>query len=261
MARISQQRRKSFDEFYNKAINTFKALRDSDPRAGIFEAEYVLNICPGSRRGGRDKAVVEIFWGARPFDFETTPRTWSAMTEYGASLVFLRNDNGFVTVYLYPAHTDNQKPVETAIIVIKRLNPLKLRRQSIIKSLWDDFMAYMEVTSLDGDPSIWQRFRIWQLRTSRRLILDTQITSTRLSKWAERMLFWFVTVGCSGIIVAYISFKFLQPPSPSPTENKLDAVNRNLEAIIKQIDQLPPPVDTTKLTPNGNHTHLHDNAN
>lgn len=71
MKEIRHQKIKDFEKFYDNCNVTFTKLRDGDKRAKIFENEYMLCICPGSRAGGNEKRIVEIFWGARAYEFET----------------------------------------------------------------------------------------------------------------------------------------------------------------------------------------------
>ena len=36
----------------------------------------MLYVCPGSRNGGTDKRIVEVFWGSKVFEIETQGRTF-----------------------------------------------------------------------------------------------------------------------------------------------------------------------------------------
>ena len=64
MKRNRQDRNKDFDTFYDESKDVFRSLQQSDRRTEKFEGEHMLCVCPGSRNGGKDKRVVEAFWGS-----------------------------------------------------------------------------------------------------------------------------------------------------------------------------------------------------
>jgi hypothetical protein len=236
MARTRQERRNDFDEFFRTAVATFTEFRDNDPRAEKFQNIYMLNICPGSRAGGTNNRVVEVFWGSRPFETITQGRNWTTLTEYGATLLYERDDSGFVIVSIYPANTDNRKPIESSITLDIWLDPIKLKDKSYLKKNWNDLMAYMESTSLDGNPTFLQRKRVSYLRTFKNLVIDSKWTPTRFSVYVREVFKWVLTVGLSGIII-YILTQLTQPKT-TETEIQLKEVNRNLETVSKQLDKI-----------------------
>lgn len=236
MARTRQDRRNDFDEFFRTAVATFTEFRDNDPRAEKFQNIYMLNICPGSRAGGTNNRVVEVFWGSRPFETITQGRNWTALTEYGATLLYERDDSGFVIVSIYPANTDNRKPIESSITLDIWLDPIKLKDKSFLKKHWNDLMAYMESTSLDGNPTFLQRQRVSYLRTFKNLVVDNKWTPTKFSVFVREVFKWVLTVGLSGIII-YVLTQLTQPKT-TETEIQLKEVNRNLETVSKQLDKI-----------------------
>jgi hypothetical protein len=237
MARTRQDRRNDFDEFYGTAVATFTRFRNNDPRAEKFQKEYMLNICPGSRAGGTDKRMVEVFWGGRNFEIETQGRNWKALTETGATLLFTRDDNGFAIVSLYPAYTENRKPIETSITVNIWLDPKRLKDEKFIKSLWNDFMAYMEYTSLDGNPTLWQRLRISYLRNFKHLVIDNKWTPTKFSVSINRIRDLVVAACFSGAVLIYF-VNVTTKPKTTETDTQLKEVNKNLETVSKQLDKI-----------------------
>lgn len=90
MKRNRQDRNKDFDTFYDKSKGIFRNLQQSDRRTEKFEREHMLCVCPGSRNGGTDKRVVEVFWGSKIFETETQGRHWKSLTEQGSTLFFYR---------------------------------------------------------------------------------------------------------------------------------------------------------------------------
>jgi hypothetical protein len=236
MARTRKDRRDDFDEFYRTAVATFKRFRDNDPRAEKFERIYMLCICPGSRAGGTNNRVVEVFWGSRPFETITLGRTWTALTEFGATLLFERDDSGFAIISIYPANTDNRKPIESSISLKLWVDPIKLKDEVYLKKLWNDFMAYMEYTSLDGNPTILQRLRISYLRNFKHLVIDNKWTPTKFSLFNREVFKWVLTVGLSGTIIYLVTL--MTQTTDTQTEIQLKEVNKNLETVSKKIHKI-----------------------
>jgi hypothetical protein len=236
MARTRLDRRNDFDEFFRTAVATFTEFRDNDPSAEKFQNIYLLNICPGSRASGTNNRVVEVFWGSRPFETITQGRNWTALTEYGATLLYERDDSGFVIVSIYPANTDNRKPIESSITLDIWLDPIKLKDKSFLKKHWNDLMAYMESTSLDGNPTFLQRQRVNYLRTFKNLVVDNKWTPTKISVFVKEVFKWVLTVGLSGVIIYALTQ--LTQPETTETEIQLKEVNKNLETVSKQLDKI-----------------------
>lgn len=51
----------AFREFYNSAKDIFSKLQKSDPLSQPFEDRCILQVCPGSRAGGNNPDVIEVF--------------------------------------------------------------------------------------------------------------------------------------------------------------------------------------------------------
>lgn len=205
MKRNRQDRNKDFDTFYNESECLFRNLQQLDRRTEKFEREYMLYVCPGSRNGGTDKRVVEVFWGSKIFETETQGRCWKSLTEQGSTLCFCRNDTGHVTILLYPAYTDFRRPIEDFITLYRWLDPLKLKKKNFVKSLWQDFIAYMECTCLDGTPSCKQRIRIEYLRFTKHLTVNKEWRPTRFNCFLYDILKFVLTVGLSGFILYFVT--------------------------------------------------------
>lgn len=224
---------KDFENFYDHCDAIFTNLRDNDKRVQIFESEYMLSICPGSRAGGNEKRIIEIFWGARPYEFETNGNQWKSLKETGATLLFYRNDTGDITISLYPAKTEYREPIEDHIALYGWLDPKKLNSEDFINSLWNDFIAYMECTSLDGKPTYFQKLRVDYLRFFKHLVVDKNWMPTKFSKFSLDILKWVLTVGFSGAILFAVSY--LTQPKITETEIQLKELNKKIEIISKQI--------------------------
>lgn len=231
------QKIKDFEKFYDNSQSVFTNLRENDKRVEVFQNEHMLCICPGSRAGGSEKRIVEVFWGARPYEFETKGRNWKSLTETGATLFFYRNDTGDVTISLYPAKTEFRQPIEDYIALHEWVDPKKLNDQKFIESLWNDFIAYMENTSLDGKPTFYQRLRIWYLRHFKHLVIKQTWTPTKFSKFIERVLKIATTVCFSGAVLIYL-INVMTKPNTTETEILLREVNKNIETVSSQLDNI-----------------------
>lgn len=237
MTRTRQDRRNDFDEFYKKAVKTFKAFRDKDPRAEKFERIYMLSVCPGSRAGGNNNRVVEVFWGARGFETITSGNSWKSLTEYGATLLYERDDSGFVLISIYPAGTENRKPIESSISLKLWVDPVKLKKEKFLKKQWNDLMAYMECTSLDGNPTFWQRRRISYLRNFKHLVIDKKWTPTKFSGFIQGVLKLASAACLSGAVLIYF-VNLATKPQTNETDMQLKEVNKNLQTVSKQLDKI-----------------------
>jgi len=244
MTRTRIDRRKDFEIFFNSSKTTFIEFRDNDKRAEKFQNFYKLNVCPGSRAGGTNKRVVEIFWGKRPFDTITEGRSWTALPEYGATLLFAMDDNGHVIISLYPAYTENRKPVETCITLHIWLDSSRLLDKSFLKNCWKHFMAYMEYTSLEGNPSKIHKLQVWYLRNFKFLVMDNKWTPTKISVFAKDVFKYVLTVGFSGFIFYIVTI--LNQPTKTKTEKLLEDGNRKLEIITTQLDKFTDSNSTIK---------------
>lgn len=203
--RTRLERISDFEQFYTNSIENFTALRENDNRAQIFHDLYTLNICPGSRNGGTYNRAVDVFWGNRIFETVNQVRNWTALTESGATLLFERDDNGFVSVLLYPAITDNRKQIETLIVLRNHIDPKKLLRKCELKYIWNDFMAYMEVTCLEGKPTLCQRTRVFFMRSFRNLIINDTWKPTIFIELLKSTGKFILNVGLSGVVIFIIS--------------------------------------------------------
>lgn len=254
------QKIKNFESFYDNCIAIFTELRDNDDRAKIFQKEYMLNICPGSRIGGEEKRIIEVFWGARAYDFETKGNNWRSLSETGTTLFFYRNDTGDITISLYPAKTENRQPVENYIALYEWLDPRKLNDKTFVESLWKDFMAYMECTSLDGKPTYKQTLRISYLRNFKHLVVKNTWQPRKATKFATVIFQWVLTVGLSGIIIFFVTV--WSRPDSTEEELQLIKINKNLEDISnrlmifeetkKDIESISSALDSLKINRTNN---------
>lgn len=247
---VRYNRYEVFDKFQGIAKNAFESLRDSDHRGRIYEAFNMLNVCPGSRMGMDKRDIVEVFWGSKVYDSEYKDNSgvrFKFNTETGATLYFLRKDNGLVSIYLFPSITEKRKFNEDGILLKDDIEPKKLLSKFFQKRLWQSFMAYTEVTALDGSPSLWQRIRVAKNRFVKPIVVDGVVCQRVIVQWLVATLSWVIGVGLSGCLVtAFYDWKNDDDKKLSQNFEKIDGTlkhnsSKDSLAMIKiseQIDSL-----------------------
>lgn len=79
-------------------------------------------------------------------------------------MAFVRNPNGFVTIYFRPAFTDVEEDKRNfskleSYEYAREIDPHALSNPKTYKKIWKDFMAFSVCTHLDGQPSFMQKLR------------------------------------------------------------------------------------------------------
>jgi len=152
-----------FDNFSNKCEEVFIKLSNSDSRVKEFQDINMLHICPGGK-SGEDDSIIEVFWSSRLYEPEIEENHLKKLQETSPILFFHCNDAGDITISIYPAKVEGWQAAEDRIFLHTQLDPKKLNNYKFIKSLWNDFVAYMEVSRLDGNPTVFQKFKVFRLR-------------------------------------------------------------------------------------------------
>lgn len=252
------ERNNKFKEFYAKAKEIFESLGRNDKNAEDYRNFNILCVCPGSRAGGQEHDIVEVFWGSRYMESDKKATIggvrFEAKYEYGATMLFAKQENGFVSVYLQPSHI-NYKKLEECIVWKKSVNPAKLLKLWYQKYLWGGFMSYMEVTSTDGNPSWWQRFRVFTMRLFHPIIeevikpypytdKDGVVQITEISESFERpikfiqffqsVIKWVFQVSLSGVMIFLIPILF---PKESHETKELKCLEKRIETISIDVKQ------------------------
>lgn len=206
-------RRSCYEIFYRGAKADFQRIAEADPRAADLKQLYGLHIVPGGRGGGLDKRMVEVFFGQRPFDSEQRTdeinggfrRRTVTISEFGAALQYYRQDNDSVVVFLHAAGTrDNYKSANRMILGIVR-DPCILTGAPRLKRHFDDLISVMEMTCIDGVPTVSDRLRFRWLQITRIQITGSgepgqQAAALRpqIIEWAFAIGFFIFAVGLSG---------------------------------------------------------------
>lgn len=212
-AKKRNKRFEDFETFYNQAKDIFEPYRLKGEREKYYQNLYMLCVCPGSRAGGCESRIVEFFWGKRIFDKDESlsadgRRSLHFLAETGATMLFFKNDDGYVSIQMFPAHTDQRHSTEDFIFFEKRVNPSRLLQKSFQISCWSAFMAYMEVTSLDGDPTLWQKLKVWYYRNFKYVIIDNKELPLRYVSFLQKVGTWVLTIGCSGLVIFLLQLCF-----------------------------------------------------
>lgn len=210
----TNERYQDFEQFANSAEALFNRLLDSDSRAKDLSNFYSFYAKKGGAMGGVDKRVVEVFFGNRAIDHietfesqdrELPQRQSKLLSERGASLRYERTDAGTVICTLFPAVTKASRQKEDSILLERIANPRILHSNRKVDAHWRSLISYMQCTSVDGEPTMLDNWRIGYLRSTRRLIVDGRTQTTRTVATIESAFRYALTIGLSGFLLTLIS--------------------------------------------------------
>ena len=148
--------------------------------------------------------MVEVFWGSHPVKRIEKKNGLKLLTEDGVTMLFHLLPNGHVTITLYPAKTEVMRPLEDCIMLHRFIKATWLLKEKNQKSLWRDFMAYTECTSLIGTPSFWQKLRISWLKYSRPLCVEGIQQPIKGLQHLQKIVTFALTVGLSGFLLVAV---------------------------------------------------------
>lgn len=234
-----------FQDFKSNAKDIFQTLYNNDENIKHITS---LVVAPGGRSDGIDPKFLEVFFSQRIIS-KTKQLTASSIRpvtkinfEYGATLSYFQIDNGHIICRLQPAKTSEMRPLENMIFFDYIKNPALLPKKS--EEHWKKLLAYMEVTSLYGNPSKWQIFQVWRLRVFNKYLSDgIEYNSKNFNFWMTISKFIF-SVGLSGILIFVISlyFNFLDSEANEEKYYELNSTlhesNLNMKTIIKKLDKM-----------------------
>jgi hypothetical protein len=235
-----------FNKFFTNSEKWFseqKNINDNHPNT---TQSYGFFVAPGSRNGGLDDRVVEVFFGHRPYRISKTINNqlqWETQTEIarGATLHYQQFDNGDVFVVLHPAYTESHKPTEEVIVLNHLKNPKKLLNKKTIKKHWKCLSSYMAVTSIEVDYTIIDKLRIAWLRFVKQTIprkdMSGLVYETRIGKISKNIVKQILTVGFSGFLLSFIPF-FINRDKNSEIEEKLNVLLKQQTYIIELSEEI-----------------------
>lgn len=204
-----RQRYIAFEEFCNTAYRKIMPLALADKGVAYF-SPYDFRINRGGLEGGWDQKSVTVMFGNRFFEVtQGEPQVLSGESkrrqivhsENGAHLRYQRDARGEVLCLLFPATRDNETPLVSMILLDRFKDATPLSSDRVLKRHIRCLAAYMAHTSVVGSPTLLQqltyaRIRHWKPHASGGVV-------RRSSAWrfAGKLLTWFVTVGCSGLVL------------------------------------------------------------
>jgi hypothetical protein len=128
----------------------------------------------------REMATVTAFFGKRPIGYMMSGG--GLLMEDGASLHYSFGFSGAVVISLYPAHSEFMRPREKMIhLHIGQLTAHQIGKR--VQSDVTNLIAYAHVTSIDGNPTLREKARIWLLRKSKPTQTDDGFQDALLRKY------------------------------------------------------------------------------
>lgn len=199
-----------FENFQNSELNFFEEKKENGDKYKKFDDYYSLCICPKGRNGGVSKRLYEVFYGRRIYEVEEQIRSdfssqKKTLTETGCTLSFGLNDHGYVAVMLYPGKTDYTSQLETCIFIENYLHPKKLSKRKFLERQWRYLNSYMEITSIDGAPTIVDKIRVFYLRYFKNKIIDEKYLPKPIFSAFLTSLKFVVNIGLSGFLIYFIT--------------------------------------------------------
>lgn len=234
------QRYDQFNSFAEKAENTFKHFLADTPKAKRFDDIYMLNIWNDRNHPKNYVTYVNVAFGSRPLTVSHHNKGFTSTVEEGARLCFYRMETGHVSVTLYPAKTDGRKPIEDCIILKQSIDPKVLANEKKLKNYWNNLVAYMECTSVDGAASYWQKRHVKHLRYSYHAIVDNVIQPTKRQESWNKIKDFVISVGLSGSILYLIQITY-NYFNPDTTQEQYK------NEVIQHIDSLQDAVRQTSV--------------
>lgn len=196
-----EERYKKFNEIKNnfeKNINLIKCHFDTDK----YDKLYQFNIYDGLHSGVENNNLLYKY-GTRICNIYIDDRvddcnfsTSNKVRDWGASLSYNLIANGKVVVILRPAGTENFECNETYII-LGWFSPENINYRLLYKH-FKVFYSYMNITSLDGIPSLYDKFIIFWIKFTRIMMVNKKFEERKITQISFMILKYVLTVGMSG---------------------------------------------------------------
>lgn len=240
-----KKQEEAFKTFYDQAAEIFDNLQAADPTSQIFKDRCMLHVCPGSRAGGDNPDVVDMFWGAQPVKRVDRKHEFKLLSESGVTMLFNLLPDGHVTITLYPAQTEVMKPIETCILLHRFCKATWLLEEKNQKALWRDFMAYTECTSLIGAPSWKQRLRMAWVKYSRPVYINGVQTPIKGLHHLRQLVSFALTVGFSGCLLYCV--QQCNEEEPVDYTPSIEKVCAGIEGVQEEQGNINTELQTVKV--------------
>lgn len=235
-----QDRINEFKKFYDGSESLFGAFAKNDKNHKRLENLFSFYVSPGGRVLQYDDKLIEVFYGKRPIGIkkelgDNLNIKEKAEIADGVTLQYVRTDDAHVICYLYPAKSENQRPIEDLLILDYVTNPKKLNKKA--KSHFKLFVAYMDSTCIDGELSLIQKLRVFYLKNFKKYIVRGVIQEQKAKKYVAELSKYVLTIGFSGFMILLITFYMDDIKSQKEIMNR-EEVSGDIESIRKATDEM-----------------------
>ncbi len=158
-----RRRRRAWDAFQDLAREWYSALVKAGAEAELFEFLYIDPAVAPRDRELSTLQHITLLWGRHPIGI--VPRGKSLVVEGGCALHAGQDYRGGVAFLLYPFDSELHPSREEHIVLWffkdpRHITPRHLRR--FIRQ----FLAYAQVTSAFGKPTVWEKLTVHWLRAA-----------------------------------------------------------------------------------------------
>jgi hypothetical protein len=240
-----------FKQFFATAGERFNEINANYKQHLDLRNSHGFCIVPGSRNGGQDTTVVDIFFGHRPYRSSKKIEGMQISTQvdiaYGSSLFYKQIDNGNILVHLYPAYTESHKAQEQFILIDYIRDPKKLLNKKYIDKHYKYLVSYLVVTSIENKPNIIDKGRILYLRMVKRYYSNNVTYEPKISKYLANAFKLILTVGFSGFLLAFIPL-FANQNKNKELEKQVEVLIESQNKIIELLNSINEKSDTDDYT-------------
>ncbi|MEG8066287.1 hypothetical protein G3N90_15595 [Xanthomonas hortorum pv. gardneri] len=211
-----KERYRSWVRFYQTADATINALAQKREDIAYF-LPYSFYVIPGGLEGGLEDQAVDVIFGNRHYDVsgevgDHDARPLRLHIERGASMRYERADSGQVLCLLYPGRSERTHSIVSVVLLERIRHPDHLNNRTLSRHL-ANLAAYMAATTLDGSPTLGQRFRyrIMYIKCRYAKGSGRRMQPSRLSVGLGKLVWRILTVGCSGAVLFFLQRFFTNP--------------------------------------------------
>ena len=227
------QRYKEFNDCEEIIETLFNKWVQQSSTGQYFKENFGLVFDNNLTEGSNAYASFSIKWEDRPFDLDSSG---NSMAETGAKIEIRQSFLGYVSIAMYPASTTYSRQVEDFVVIRYRIEPFCLYKKWVIFFLWEIFLAYSTVTSIDTTPSLCSRILVRLLRYIRPKCVNGIITESgfwHAVKWMFALAFTLVT---SSLFVYFMQAQDTKEATliQSSFYHKMDSIVEETNAVINQ---------------------------
>ena len=222
-----------FTNSLDKVREYFVDKTNKDESAEYFKQYFGIEFKPNCNEE-KNTSYYEIYWKDRIFKIDDE----GDHNETGAMLVLRCSLRGYISVIVYPCHTDDSNRKEESIILYHRLNPRRLQHKSFLLLLWRTFISYSLVTAVEGSPSVLSRIHVGLMH---------YFCSKRVNGVLERKRVWHDLKILAGVVFAIVSsdlFVYYLPDRAD--EERIKKLDEQFASQKKQIDSMSVLIDLQK---------------